>query len=122
MTETTKPARKPRGSRKPARPAPEAAKAEEPRPATGPRGELLARKGSPGEGRLASYVVTIGFQEFEVLKAGPEAGTVAEEERWATVCVAHGNHTFTDSATLAERAGARKARAGWCKACANTEK
>lgn len=87
------------------------------RPATGPRGELLERKGfTYQDGPMAGYVVKLPFREFETAKWAYGAPT-GSHPTWRTVCVVHGTHTAADSATDAERKGARKARAEWCKGC-----
>lgn len=99
---------------------PAVAKAVEAKPATGPRGELLARKAFAfEEGELAGYVVVLPFREFETAKVNKaNADSVPAERRWVTRCVEHGTHTFAANGTDAERAGARKARQVWCKGCA----
>jgi hypothetical protein len=107
--DAAEPTPKPRRTRKPA--VDVAAKPSTPEPAKperGPRGEVLARHGAELEGALAGYVVALAFREFECAKG--EAG-------WMTVCVAHGTHHPAATKAEAERQGARKARAGWCKAC-----
>jgi len=97
-----------------------AAEAPAPKPATGPRGEILSRKGVLVEdGPLAGYIVSLPFREFEALKVSKaNADSVPAERRWATVCVEHGTHTFASNGTEAEKAGARKNRQGWCAKCA----
>ena len=94
------------------------AKAKAEPPATGPRGELLDRKGVQLRGKLRGYSVTVGFREFEVIKHS----TLGKAEgRWAVRCVAHGSTKVVlgekASAAEAERQGARKARAAWCPEC-----
>jgi hypothetical protein len=91
------------------------AKADDSKPTTGPRGELLDRKGAP----LADgYTVTVGFREFEVAK---HESLGKAEGRWGVLCVLHDRfHVLTGdtaSASEAERQGSRKARATWCGGC-----
>lgn len=87
--------------------------AENARSDVGPRGEILDRVGTIDE--ATGYEIRLPFREFEVMKrpAGVENGA-----KWLTRCVEHQADHPSDTATEAERAGARKARAGWCEGCA----
>jgi hypothetical protein len=60
------------------------------------------------------YVVGLAFAEFELAKHADKAG-------WVVICRAHGTRTEATKAA-GEKLGARKARAGWCKACAKLAK
>ena len=72
----------------------------------GPRGEHLERHGVVLED---GSTVMLVFAEFEITKG---------ETGWTTICVAHGTRHPAGTKAEAEKAGARKARAGWCKGCA----
>ncbi len=117
MTTTRTRAPKP-AERKPARrkAAPKPVEViSEPKPATGPRGELLARVGLAEDG----YVIKLPFREFETLRAADvKVATEAGQPVWLTRCVAHGTTRPAATGTEAERAGARAARRTWCKPCA----
>jgi hypothetical protein len=87
---------------KPVEPAPT------PKAERGPRGEVLARHGVVLED---GSTVRLAFAEFECAKG--EAG-------WTTICTAHGTRHPAATKAEAEKAGARRARAGWCKGCPNS--
>ncbi len=99
-TKATKPA--------PARRTRKAAEPEAPKPERGPRGEHLDRHGLVLED---GSVVKLSFTEFELTQHPDRHG-------WTVVCRQHGTTHPAATKAEAERAGARKARAGWCKQCA----
>ena len=125
-TPVTEPAKAKRTRKAPVtEPATPAPKPAEPKPATGPRGELIDRKGFAFEdAELAGYIVVLPFREFETarLNKAHQADEADTRSRWITRCTAHGTTTPAANGTEAERQGARKARASWCKACAKVAK
>ena len=81
---------------------------EAPKPERGPRGEHLDRHGLVLED---GSVVKLSFTEFELTTHPDRAG-------WTVVCRLHGTSHPAATKQAAERAGARAARAGWCRRCA----
>ncbi len=93
----------------------------EPKPATGPRGELIDRKGFAFEdAELAGYIVLLPFREFETVRLNKahQADEADTRSRWITRCVAHGTVQLAANGTEAERQGARKAGRAGARGCA----